>query len=95
MTKMKAYKYAFEAITDDVSEQNDLIFRSDLLMKVIDLIEEAEPEQLDKIKASVLYSIKCGKLNELTANRLIEVAAFLGYRVLSTVERIDKMDDET
>ncbi|QGZ14199.1 hypothetical protein PP940_gp203 [Rhizobium phage RL2RES] len=85
------FKYAFEAITNDVEEQNSLIFRGEMLLKLVDLIKEATPEQIEALGPRYKW-IEKGKLADLYAIDLIEAAAHLGYRVIPALEKIEILE---
>ncbi|QNH71536.1 hypothetical protein PP938_gp055 [Rhizobium phage AF3] len=86
-----AFKYAFEAITDDVEEQNSLIFRAELLSKLRDAVKKATPEQIEALGPRYKW-MKKGKISDLYAIDLIEAAGHLGFRVLPVLEEIEILE---
>jgi hypothetical protein len=89
MSRLGPFKYAFEAITDDVQEQNDLIFRGDLLIEIVTMLAISKPEQIDLIDAETLRLIRRGELHVLDAETLVKTAGLLGFRVLPRLEEIE------
>ncbi|QNH71950.1 hypothetical protein P9VFCI_013 [Rhizobium phage P9VFCI] len=87
-----SFKYAFEAITNDVEEQNSLIFRAELLLKLRDAVKNATPEQIENIGSERYKWMKKGKISDLYAIDLIEAAGHLGFRVLPVLEEIEILE---